>query len=157
LKGPATPSERDELKALLEAYRINREELQDFRDTIFKMLTIVVTALLAVLAGMVQFGEYRLMLLVPIPTVVMILAGLAYRDWRWELIQVTAKIEKSIGKAVGESHFPEDCRYESVFVRNHPKGEFGGMGGSSFKIILVLLVVTLVAFYLVALRWLGLL
>lgn len=151
------PAKKDELQALMETYRINREELRGFRDTIFKTVSIVITALTALLAGMVQFGEYRLVLLVPIPATVLVLAGLAYRDWRWELIQVTAKIEERIGKVTGDQFFPEDCRYECTFVKSHPKGEFGGMGRSSFKITLVLLVLALVAFYLVALRWLQLL
>lgn len=132
------PSKRDEFTALLEAYRINREELQGFRDTIFRAVTILVGVLLALGTAIVEFERPELIPLVPIPIALMVLAIVAYAEWRWELIRVTAAIEEKI-------IFPKECRYECGFLKH--RGLFGGMGSLSFVLAVFLTGIAMVVFY----------
>lgn len=137
--------EADRIRVLLEVYKSYLGDLGGFRDTIFKVISVLVGILLAFVAGVVQFKQVYLILLVPIPIALLIVAVVGYSAWRWELIQVAANIEKAIGPA----YLPRDCCFESIFVEKHKRGGTvpGGLDRRSVAITVLLIGVALAIFY----------
>lgn len=138
------PKTRSDLQALLEIYKINREELQGFRTTVFHVYGIVVTLTGALLAAILQWNPQVLALIVPVPLALLFLSGVAYVGWRMELIEVAANLEREIVKITS---LPDDCCYEQIFVKKHKHGLPAGMERRSMQLAAVTTVISLVLYY----------
>jgi hypothetical protein len=143
-------SKFDRTQALLEMYKISREELWGFRSTIFQVYSILVTMIAVLIVASVQFN-IKLLLAVPVPLALIFLASIAYSGWRWELVKVVANLEREIGS---EILLPRNCRYEEMFVSRHKGGIPAGMERKSMLYALLITIASLTIFYLMAARML---
>lgn len=139
-------SKFDRAQALLEIYKISREELWGFRSTIFQVYSILVTFLAALIVAGIQYN-IKLLLAMPVLLALIFLAGVAYSGWRWELLKVVANLEREIGSEIS---LPRDCRYEEMFVSRHEGGTPAGMERKSMLYALLVTIASLTIFYLMA-------